>query len=99
MIISRNQLAREYVKSLAGVEKVTIVEAEKRIKDICNMIVLELKKGNSIRLRKFVRFEVKKRKAFRGTHPQTGEPIEYKASKMLYITPTKTLKRYLKSEN
>lgn len=98
MIINKEQLAKRYAASLEGKEKISITEAGKRINDICKLIVKELQAGNTVRLSKYFTFQVKERKAFIGTHPQTGEPLSYEATKVIRITPAKSLKRIFKEK-
>jgi DNA-binding protein HU-beta len=67
-------------------------EAQAVLESILNNISLALKKKEDVTLTGFGTFKVVKRGARKGRNPQTGEPIQIKASKKVKFVPGKALK-------
>jgi len=67
-------------------------EAKAVLESLLACITDALKKGEKITLTGFGTFEVSNRKARKGRNPQTGEPIDIKASRVPRFVPGKTLK-------
>ena len=66
--------------------------AERALNSVLDAIKKGLKKDGTVQLIGFGVFEVKKRAARTGRHPQTGEEMKIKASKTVGFRPGKPLK-------
>ena len=64
-------------------------EAQEAVDCVLTSITKALKKGDTVTLVGFGTFKVTKRKARKGRNPQTGEEIDFKASKAAKFTPGK----------
>ena len=58
-------------------------------------IVSTLNKGESVKIKYFGTFVIKKRAKHKGVNPQTGEPIEIPEKKHIVLKPSKKLKQAL----
>ncbi len=56
-----------------------------------------LESGEDIKISGFGKFEVREKAARNGRNPQTGEPIEIAARKIITYMPSKTLKTTMNS--
>lgn len=85
---NRSQLARAYAMK----KGITIKEAGERIKDVCDLVVNELEKGNNVSIFNFLSFEIRERKGFEGSHPATQEKITVKPKKFIHVKQSKRFK-------
>ncbi len=67
-------------------------DAQAAVDRVIFAITNSLKKGESVRLVGFGTFKVDKRKARKGRHPRTGEPIKIKAKKVPKFVASSVLK-------
>ncbi len=82
----------ELVTVIAAQADIPKNAAERALNALIDTIGTELAKGETVSLVGFGTFEVKARGARTGRNPQTGDPIEIKASKNPSFKPGKTLK-------
>jgi DNA-binding protein HU-beta len=87
----------ELVERIARDSSVNKVQAKAVYDSIVETIKTELQAGGSVVLPGFGTFEVRNRAAREGRNPQTGEPIQIKASKLPAFKAGKTLKDALKA--
>ncbi|MYZ49628.1 HU family DNA-binding protein [Rhizobiales bacterium L72] len=66
--------------------------ANQAVETVFECITDTLKKGEEVRILGFGNFVVSERAASTGRNPQTGEPMEIKASKQAKFKPGKGLK-------
>ena len=71
-------------------------EAREAVDCIFSTITKNLKKKKKVTLIGFGTFKVAKRKARKGTNPQTGEVIKIKAKKVPRFVPGKALREAVK---
>lgn len=86
--ISMKQLAA----TLAGDHEMPKKQAEAILGDLVTLVTKHLKKGDRIRLAGLGVLVVRKRAARMGRNPQTGQPIQIKASKKVAFRAAKVLK-------
>ncbi|SER45163.1 DNA-binding protein HU-beta [Faunimonas pinastri] len=67
-------------------------DASQAVDAVFDVISEGLKKGDEIRILGFGNFAISERAATTGRNPQTGEPMEIKASKQAKFKPGKGLK-------
>jgi DNA-binding protein HU-beta len=82
----------ELVDVLASEAGVTKVVAGRMLDVLTSTIIDTLKAGDEVVLPKFGSFSVGERAARTGRNPQTGEPIQIKASKIPKFKPGKAMK-------
>lgn len=87
----------ELVERIARDSSVNKVQAKAVYDSIVETIKTELQAGGSVVLPGFGTFEVRNRAPREGRNPQTGEPIQIKASKLPAFKAGKTLKDALKA--
>ena len=82
----------ELVAAIAEKSELSKKDAEKALKAFTDVVAEELGKGEQIQLVGFGTFKVSERAAREGRNPQTGEPMQIKASKSPKFTACKALK-------
>ena len=80
------------VAAIAEKSELSKKDAEKALKAFTDVVAEELGKGEQIQLVGFGTFKVSERAAREGRNPQTGEPMQIKASKSPKFTAGKALK-------
>ncbi len=81
---------------LAEEQGITKKAAGETVDYIFDEMAKMLKKGGTVEINGFGKFEVKKRAARDGINPRTKEPIKIKASKVPTFKASKTLKDLVK---
>ncbi|HHJ14308.1 MAG TPA: HU family DNA-binding protein [Gammaproteobacteria bacterium] len=71
----------ELIDAVASAADLSRAEATRAVDAVIDTITETLRKGDSVALVGFGTFEVRERAARAGRNPQTGEPIQIKASK------------------
>lgn len=71
-------------------------EATDLVNAVFDTIVAQLKKGNTVEIAGFGKFEVSKRAARSGVNPATGEKIKIAATKVPKFKAAKALKESVK---
>ena len=82
----------ELVAAMAEQTNLSKKDAEAALKAFIDVVSEELKKGEKVQLVGFGTFEVSERAAREGRNPQTGETMEFKASKTPKFKAGKALK-------
>ena len=82
----------ELVSAIAEKTELKKVDAEKAVKAFVDVVTEELKKGGKVQLVGFGTFEVSKRAAREGSHPQTKKTIKIPASNAAKFKAGKALK-------
>jgi DNA-binding protein HU-beta len=82
----------ELVGEMANTAGMTKADAEKSLNAFLDVAKKTLKKEGKLTLAGFGSFVVAKRKARKGRNPQTGEPINIKAGKVVRFRAGKSLK-------
>ena len=85
----------ELIAAMAEQTQLSKKDAEAALKAFVDVVSAELKKGGKVQLVGFGTFEVSERAARTGKNPQTGEPMEIKASKAPKFKAGKALKDQL----
>ena len=85
----------ELVAAMAEQTQLSKKDAEAALKAFIDVVSEEMKKGEKVQLVGFGTFEVSERAARTGKNPQTGEPMEIKASKAPKFKAGKALKDQL----
>ena len=80
------------VSTASGVSK---ADAERTLGAFFDFVVTETKKGEKIAWAGFGSFSTTQRAAREGRNPQTGEPVQIKASTAMKFTASSTLKQAL----
>lgn len=83
---------KDLVAELADKEKITKVEAERRIDIVLDTVTDKLENGKDVKLANFFNFFNRKRNAKNAKNPQTGEDMVIKATKTVVAKMTKPLK-------
>ena len=83
---------RNIAEQLSETHELPKRQANEMLTQVMEMIARSLKKGEKIRLSGLGILQVRKRAARTGRNPQTGEPIQIKASKKIAFRPAKELK-------
>lgn len=86
--MTKTELAEQIAKD-ADISKAV---AETALRSCIDSITNSLRAGQSVTIAGFGTFSVASRAARTGRNPQTGEPIEIKASQVPRFKPGKTLK-------
>ena len=82
----------ELVAAMAEQAEISKKDAEKALKAFTDVVSGELKKGGKVQLVGFGTFEVAERAAREGRNPQTGETMQFPASKAPKFKAGKALK-------
>lgn len=82
------------IASEAGVSK---ADAERAVGAFFDTVVAETKAGNKVAWPGFGTFSTTERAARTGRNPQTGEPVDIKASTAMKFSASSTLKAALNS--
>ena len=85
----------ELIAAMAEQTQLSKKDAEAALKAFVDVVSAELKKGGKVQLVGFGTFEVSEIAARTGKNPQTGEPMEIKASKAPKFKAGKALKDQL----
>jgi len=80
------------VSTASGVSK---ADAERTLGAFFDFVVTETKKGEKVAWAGFGSFSTTQRAAREGRNPQTGEPVNIKASTAMKFTASSTLKQAL----
>ncbi|WP_394938800.1 HU family DNA-binding protein [uncultured Ilumatobacter sp.] len=80
------------VSTASGVSK---ADAERTLGAFFDFVVTETKKGEKVAWAGFGSFSTTQRAAREGRNPQTGEPVQIKASTAMKFTASSTLKQAL----
>lgn len=83
---------RHIAEQLSEAHEIPKRQANEMLIQVIEIIAKSLKKGEKIRLTGLGILQVRTRAARTGRNPQTGEPIEIKASKKIAFRPAKKLK-------
>ena len=67
------------------------------VDSVFELLKSTLESGEDIKVSGFGKFEVREKVARNGRNPQTGEPIEIAARKIITYMPSKTLKANMNS--
>jgi DNA-binding protein HU-beta len=86
----------EFVEQVAGKTELSRREAEIAIEATLKTIEEQLARGGEITLTGFGKFHVADRSARQGRNPQTGAPIEIKASRVPRFSAGSKLKQVVK---
>jgi len=86
---------RELIRNVADKLHATQTEAEKYVDAVVDGIRMAIKKEGHVQLVGFGSFHLRKRAARRGRNPQTGEPMQIKATKTVAFKAGKALKGWL----
>lgn len=86
--MTKTEIAEQIAQD-AGISKAV---AETALRSCIDSITNSLRAGQSVTIAGFGTFSVASRAARTGRNPQTGEPIEIKASQVPRFKPGKTLK-------
>jgi DNA-binding protein HU-beta len=87
----------EFVESVAGKTELSRRDAEMAIEATLKTIEEQLANGGEITLTGFGKFHVASRSARQGRNPQTGAPIEIKASRVPRFSAGSKLKQVVNS--
>ncbi|HAH59435.1 MAG: HU family DNA-binding protein [Lentimicrobiaceae bacterium] len=85
----------ELIDAVAQGAGLTKTQAKSAIDSYHDAVAGELKKGNSVDIAGFGSFSVAERAARTGRNPQTGAPLQIKASKVPKFKPGKGLRDVL----
>lgn len=97
-VLTKQSLARQLTccpqfRYLSQVKAVDLIET------LTDLIVCHLLESseNIVALRGFGSFRVIKRRAYSGSHPQTGNPMEYGSRRTMHFRPSAEVTRRLNS--
>ncbi len=85
----------EMIDAVATEAGVTKADAERTLGAFFDYVVEETKKGEKVAWAGFGSFSTTKRSARTGRNPQTGEPVQIKASTAMKFSASSTLKSAL----
>ena len=85
----------ELIAEIAAMSDVTKADAERVLNSFIDIAKKTLKEEGELALAGFGSFVVTKREARKGRNPQTGQPIDIKASKSVRFRAGKALKEGL----
>ncbi len=88
----------EMIEAVASNADVSKAEAERTLGAFFDYVVEETKKGEKVAWAGFGSFSTTKRSARTGRNPQTGEPVQIKASTAMKFSASSTLKSALNSK-
>ncbi|MFK4132178.1 HU family DNA-binding protein [Pseudomonas luteola] len=83
---------KELVAAIAAKIDVPNARVEEVIKGLKEVVTEELGKGEKVTINNLVTFTIKEQAARTGRNPQTGQPLEIAAKRVLKVTPSKPLK-------
>ncbi|MEM9039177.1 MAG: HU family DNA-binding protein [Actinomycetota bacterium] len=82
----------EMIDAVADSAGVSKADAERTLGAFFEYVVSETKKGDSVSFPGFGKFSTTERAARTGRNPQTGEPVQIKASTAMKFTASSALK-------
>lgn len=85
----------ELIDAVAAEAGVSKADAERTVAALFDTVVASAKKGDKVSWPGFGSFSTTKRAARTGRNPQTGEPVQIKASTALKFSASSTLKSAL----
>lgn len=85
----------ELIDAVASAANVSKADAERTIGAFFDTVVANAKKGDKVAWPGFGSFSTSKRKARIGRNPQTGAPVQVKASTAMKFSSSSTLKAAL----
>jgi DNA-binding protein HU-beta len=85
----------ELIEAVADTAGVTKADAEKTVGAFFDTVVSQTKKGDKVAWAGFGTFTTTQRPARTGRNPQTGEPVQIKASTAMKFSASSTLKSAL----
>ena len=85
----------ELIESIADTAGVSKADAERTVGAFFDTVVSETKKGEKVAWPGFGSFSTSERPARVGRNPQTGEPVDIKASTAMKFSASSTLKSAL----
>ena len=85
----------ELIESIADAAGVSKADAERTVGAFFDTVVSETKKGEKVAWPGFGSFSTSERPARVGRNPQTGEPVDIKASTAMKFSASSTLKSAL----
>jgi DNA-binding protein HU-beta len=85
----------ELIDAIASEAGVTKADAERTVAAFIDIVVASAKKGEKVAWPGFGSFSTSKSAARTGRNPQTGEPVNIKASTRMKFTASSTLKAAL----
>jgi DNA-binding protein HU-beta len=88
----------ELIDAIANEAGVTKADAERTVAAFFDIVVSSAKKGEKVAWPGFGSFSTSKSAARTGRNPQTGEPVNIKASTRMKFTASSTLKSALNSK-
>jgi len=77
-------------------ENLTMSDVEQAVNAMIETTTETLAAGKAVKLKGFGGFEIKKRAAYQGRNPRTGEPVAIPASKVVKFKPAKALRESVK---
>lgn len=85
----------EMIEAVADAAGMSKADTERTITAFFDHVLAETKKGESVAIPKFGKFSTSQRAARTGRNPQTGEPVQIKASTAMKFTSSSALKEAL----
>lgn len=85
----------EMIDAVAGAADVSKADAERTLGAFFEYVVTQTKSGDSVAFPGFGKFSTTERAARTGRNPQTGEPVQIKASTAMKFTASSALKAAL----
>lgn len=85
----------EMIDAVSAASGISKADAERTLGAFFDFVVTETKKGEKIAWAGFGSFSTTQRAAREGRNPQTGEPVQIKASTAMKFTASSTLKQAL----
>ncbi|MEC0276885.1 HU family DNA-binding protein [Peribacillus frigoritolerans] len=82
----------DIIAEYAQLERITKVEAEKRINTIFELVTLNLENGEDVKIANFFNFFIRERESKDAINPQTGEYMVIEATRTCVAKMTKPLK-------
>ncbi|GBU11164.1 transcriptional regulator HU subunit beta [Erysipelotrichaceae bacterium] len=87
---------KDLIASVAEIAELSKKDAEAAVNAVLETVKATLKTGEPVTLTGFGKFEVRERSARTGRNPQTGEPMEFAATKVPAFKAGKELKEAVK---
>ena len=85
----------EMIDAVSAASGVSKADAERTLGAFFDFVVTETQKGEKVAWAGFGSFSTTQRAAREGRNPQTGEPVQIKASTAMKFTASSTLKQAL----
>ncbi len=82
----------EMIDAVAGAAEVSKADAERTLSAFFDYVLAQTKAGDSVAFPGFGKFSTTERAARTGRNPQTGEPVQIKASTAMKFTASSALK-------